>query len=369
MKKLFRFLAPVSFFVAPLVGQTAEGVWQGTLHAGTSLRCELQISKDETGLKGNFYSLDQGGKAISASAVSLQDGMLRFKLLMLDASYEGKVSADGKTADGVWKQGSVSLPLVLEHVNADAAWPLPTIKKIDSMPVTADPSPEVATIKPSQPDKKGQMITIRGDHLVTVNTSLEYLIAFVYGIHPKQIAGGPDWMSKDKFDIEIKPDIPGTPNDVQYKSIMKKLILDRFQLKVHPNKKELSVYSLELNGAAPKFEKSTSDPKGPPALFFRQLGRMVVVNATMQEFIEVMQAVVLDRPVLDNTHLTGTYDFHLNWTPDESQFGGLHVPPAGDEAEFPNLFTAIKEQLGLKLDAKKMLTNTLVVDSVAKPSE
>jgi uncharacterized protein (TIGR03435 family) len=81
-----------------------------------------------------------------------------------------------------------------------------------------------------------------------------------------------------------------------------------------------------------------------------------------------MQRVVLDRPVLDNTGLTGRYDFDLEWTPDESQFGGKG-PPATAESSKPDLFAAIQSQLGLKLEATKGAVATLVIDRVEKPAE
>jgi uncharacterized protein (TIGR03435 family) len=91
----------------------------------------------------------------------------------------------------------------------------------------------------------------------------------------------------------------------------------------------------------------------------------------MKEFTEMMQSAVLDRPVLDQTGLTGRYDFQLNWTPDDSQFGGMgaKVPPPTDAADAPpNLYTAIQEQLGLKLEATKAPAEVMVIDHAEKPS-
>jgi uncharacterized protein (TIGR03435 family) len=92
----------------------------------------------------------------------------------------------------------------------------------------------------------------------------------------------------------------------------------------------------------------------------------------MADLAGLFQGAVLDRPVVDQTRLEGRYDFTLNWTPDETQFAGLGVkvpPPADNAAAPPGLFTAIQEQLGLKLDAAKAPVEVFVIDRVEKPSE
>jgi uncharacterized protein (TIGR03435 family) len=94
----------------------------------------------------------------------------------------------------------------------------------------------------------------------------------------------------------------------------------------------------------------------------------------MADFAGVMQGTALDRPIVDQTGILGRYDFSLNWTPDEFQFarlrnaGPLPSPPANSE-EAPDLFTAIQQQLGLKLEATKALADVIVIDRVQKPSE
>jgi uncharacterized protein (TIGR03435 family) len=94
---------------------------------------------------------------------------------------------------------------------------------------------------------------------------------------------------------------------------------------------------------------------------------MKETNTTMTEFTKALQ-YVLDRPVVDHTGLTGRWDFRVQWTPDESQFGGMVPPPSGNPSAAPGLFTAIQEQVGLKLELVKALAEVLVVDHVEKPS-
>jgi uncharacterized protein (TIGR03435 family) len=178
-------------------------------------------------------------------------------------------------------------------------------------------------------------------------------------------------MSTAKFDIDAKPDVPGSPNREQLKTMVQKLLADRFQLKFHRDKKELSAYVLSVAKGGPKLKTSEGDPKGLPGLFFRGLGVLTVTNATMADFSHLMQSAVLDRPVVDQTGLNGKYDFLLKWTPDQSQFGGMgiKVPPPSDAADAPPpLFTAIQEQIGLKLDAGKAAVEVLALDHIEQPS-
>jgi uncharacterized protein (TIGR03435 family) len=151
-----------------------------------------------------------------------------------------------------------------------------------------------------------------------------------------------------------------------------KLLADRLQLKFHQDKKELSAHMLVVSKNGPKIDKSDGDPSGLPGLFFRQLGVLTVRNATMTDFTQLMQSAMLDRPVVDQTSLEGKRNFLLKWAPDESQFSGMGMkvlPPSAAADAPPPLFTAIQEQIELKLDAAKTPVKVLVLDHVENPSE
>ena len=95
-------------------------------------------------------------------------------------------------------------------------------------------------------------------------------------------------------------------------------------------------------------------------------------NANIADFAGLMQTMVLDRPVIDQTGLNGRFDFTLNWSPDEFQFGGAGARgprPSDNSAERPDLFTAMQEQMGLKLESTKGAAEVLVIDTVTKPTE
>lgn len=241
----------------------------------------------------------------------------------------------------------------------------------EGMAANADPSFEVATIKPSDPSRPGRLFRIRVRHFSTINTPLGALISWAYDLHPQQIVGAPAWVDSQKFDVDGKPDGEGQPSLDQWKIMMQKLMTERFQLKFHHEKKELSIYALVVAKNGPKISKSEGDPNAPPSLLFRGLGVLPARNASMEEFAQVMQMAVLPRPVVDETGLKGKYDFMLQWTPDETQFASLGgVPPnLPEKADAPpDLFTAIQQRLGLKLEATKAMVDVLVIDKVEKPS-
>jgi uncharacterized protein (TIGR03435 family) len=375
MKKLLLWIVALTTLAGgAAMAQDLTGTWQGTLHAGRDLRIVLKISKEDKGaLKATFYSIDQGGQGFSASPITVQGSNIKMSVSAIQGTYEGTLSADSTSIKGTWSQGPNPLPLDLRRATNETAWAIPEVPKpLPPMAADANPAFEVATIKPSKPDQPGKGFRVRGRTFSTINTNLSDLMTFAYGLHAKQIVGGPAWFETEKYDIEAQPDQPGQPNDKQLKSMVKKLLTERFKLTFHQEKRELSVYALTVGKSGSKLTKSEGDPNGLPSMFFRGLGVLPVTNATMGDFANVMQTAVLDRPVVDQTGLTGRFNFTLTWTPDESQFGGMgiKVPPPGDKPDAPpGLFTAIQEQLGLKLDATKAPVDVLVIDHVEKPSD
>jgi uncharacterized protein (TIGR03435 family) len=350
--------------------------WQGTLHAGQDLRTVVKVTKaDGGGYKAVFYSIDQGGQPLPVDKVTLDGSSVTLTLNLISGKFEGKLSADGKTIAGNWTQGPNPLPLTLTRATPETEWSIPTPPPpVPPMAADANPSFDVATIKPSVPGQQGKGFGFRAGHFVTRNTDLNDLIAFAYGLHPKQIIDAPAWFGTDLFDIEAKPDAEGRPSQKQLTVMAQKLLEDRFQLKFHRDKRELSVYVISVAPGGPKMTKSTAAPTDPPAFFFRALGDLTVRNQTMMDFATWMQNGVMDRPVVDQTGLTDRYDLQLKWTPDESQFaafrgvGAVVPPPTDDPNAPPALYTAITEQLGLKMGPGKVPDDVIVIDHAEKPS-
>jgi uncharacterized protein (TIGR03435 family) len=381
----FTALAPIPFATmasSPATAQTPAsataqdltGTWQGTLHAGQDLRTVLKVTKtDAGGYKADFYSIDQGGQPFPVTKISLDASVMKYSIAPFDLKYEGKLSADGKTIEGTSTQGGNALPLNFARATPETEWSIPKPPPpIPPMAANADPSFEVATIKPSKPDDQRKAFIVQGNRFQIINQPLTQMISFAFDVQAKQVIGLPDWAETDRFDMDGKPDGEGAPNGKQWKIMIQKLLADRFKLAFHKDKKELSVYVLSVSKTGQKMTKDDSNPDGLPALFFQGgLGKLNVRNALMTDFTGLMQSAVLDRPVLDQTEITGRWDFQLNWTPDESQFKGMGVtiPPPTDSADAPpNLYTAIQEQIGLKLEATKAPADVMVIDHVEKPS-
>ncbi len=352
--------------------RASQGTWQGTLHAGHDLRTVVKISKaDDGGYKAVFYSIDQGGDGLPVTKTTLEGSTLKMTLPMINGTYEGKLSSDGNTITGTWTQGP-PLPLNLTRATPETEWTIPPPPpRLPPMDANASPGIEVATIKPTKPDEQRFMLMFKGGRFQTTNVSLSKLLAFSYGVQEKQLVGLPPWAETDKYDIDAKPDMDGAPNKKQFQGMVQKLIADRFGLIFHHDKKELSVYVLSVAKTGAKLTKTESQ-EGHPGFGLRGLGAITVHDASMSDFAAMMQETVMDRPVIDQTGLAGRYDFTLNWTPDDSQFGGMAAklpPPADNASPPPNLYTAIQEQIGLKLDATKAPTDVMVIDHVQKPSE
>jgi uncharacterized protein (TIGR03435 family) len=378
MKKLIPWtIALITLWGHALLGQSLVGTWQGTLGVPQVPRGELRTvfklsTTDSDTLKAVMYSIDQGGQPVSATSVSVQGSAVKIAIAGIGGAFEGKLSADGNTIAGTWSQGPMPLTLNLTRATAQTAWAIPE-PPARPKPMAADANPafEVATIKPSRPEAVGKGINVNGHQITTRNTSVSDLITFAYGVHGRQVTGGPSWIDTEKYDLQAEPDVAGAPNDRQVKMMFQKMLADRFQLTFHRDKKELTVYTLNVGKTGPKLNKSDSDPNGLPTLGLRGLGRLFTRNASMADFAALMQTTALDRPVVDQTGLTGKYDFTLDWTPDESQFGGRgrQAAPPVDNAEVPpDLYTAIQQQLGLKLESTRAPVEVIVIERLEKPS-
>jgi uncharacterized protein (TIGR03435 family) len=347
--------------------------WQGTLHVGKDLRVVIKISKaDGGGYKAVFYSIDQSGQGLPISKITLEGTAVKLTT-NVGISYEGKLSADGKSIVGNFIQGS-TFPLTLTRATAETEWAIPEPPPvIPPMAANTDPNFEVATIKPNSSGAPSlQALVIDGRNFQTRNSSLGDLIVFAYNVQVKQIVSGPDWLDKDRYDIAAVPEQEGTPNVEQLRIMVRKLLADRFKLTFHHDKRELSAYVLTVAKSGNKL--TPTERPGPLPGFWPSPGPGGVtlnsVNTSMLDFAGFMQELVLDRPVVDQTGITGRFDFHCTFTPDDSQFGGHSpIPPQTDAANSaPGLYEALQQQLGLKLSAEKTAVDVLVLDHVEKPS-
>ena len=239
---------------------------------------------------------------------------------------------------------------------------------------------DVATIKLAAPEdlRAGRYIRMQSAHRFQAkNYTAKGLIAAAYDLNPKMISGGPGWQETDHY--EVLAVTPGElrPSYDDQMRMLRKLLNDRFSLQFHRGRKEFPVYSITVAKGGPKLEPSTAPPDEPynvtSTIYPAASGgidhaMLPARNITMQQFASVLQRAILDRPVVDNTGLAGRYDFDLEWTPDESQFGGQLSPGAPDSGK-PGLFAALPQQLGLRIEATRSTIATLIIDRLDRPSE
>ena len=159
------------------------------------------------------------------------------------------------------------------------------------------------------------------------------------------------------------------------KVMIQKLLADRFQLKFHIEKKELPVYAMVALKTGAKITVSAEDPNAFPGIGFGQGPGVLSLsgrNTTLDGVANALQSNVLDKPVVNQTGLTGRYDFSLKFTPDPGQivnFGGLAPGNPTDLSAPPDIFAAFQQQLGLKLESTKAIVDVIVIDKIERPSE
>jgi len=256
---------------------------------------------------------------------------------------------------------------------------------------------EAASIKPSNPSNPpGQGINRQpGGRFRTFNSPARLLITFAYQIQGYQLVGGPDWISNERYDIVAKMEgdppavIPGTGADHMMLAT-RTLLADRFKLKVHKETRELDIYALTMakpggkpgpklvparGGCSPEelaARRGAPPPSqgGPPPVVCgiqQGPGRIRFGNYPLELFARSIGGR-LGRAVVDRTGLTGNWEFELEFQPDVQPGQlppGATAPPVDPDA--PSFFTAIQEQLGLKLDATKGPVEVWVIDSIEKP--
>lgn len=258
---------------------------------------------------------------------------------------------------------------------------------------------EVATIKPDKANDNRIMLMGSPDGFTAKNATIQMLVRSAYGVEDNQILGAPSWLNADHYDIDAKMD-SSTADELKKLSedqrqpirqqMMQALLADRLKLAIHHETKELPIYALVVAKNGSKLQEAKEGDtypngmKGADGKSHAGMMRMVRGEVTGQG-LEIKALVrlltqQLSRTVVDKTGLTGKYDFTLKWTPDESQGAmfkgpGGGPPPGGSDnapppdSSGPSLFTAIQEQLGLKLESQKGPVDMIVIDHVERPSE
>ncbi len=259
----------------------------------------------------------------------------------------------------IGRLGRLGMALVLAVV---AGWGAAEGQPAPHMAADARPSFEVATIKLSDPTSKQQRIGSDGNRMQLRGQTLTSMVMFAYGVHKNQILEGPGWRSEDRYDVDGIADAEGEPSLKQMQEMLTKLLVERFGLTFHHERREMVHYALAVEKGGPKMVKSTSDPEAQPDQTGNGDGKQMMMkftNNSMDDFALGM-LYFLDRPVVNETGLPGRFDFVLRWTPDEWK--------VEDGSGAPVLFTALREELGLKLTGAKGPVDVMVIDHVERPS-
>ncbi|HEX2663074.1 MAG TPA: TIGR03435 family protein [Candidatus Acidoferrum sp.] len=254
---------------------------------------------------------------------------------------------------------------------------------------------EVASIKPNRSGTNMIRFMFNPSGLSGTNVTLAMLIRTAYGIEENQISGGPSWLKSEHYDVDAKMDsatadalhkLAEDQRRVATQHMLQALLADRFKLAVHHDSKELSIYALVVAKSGPKLQQAKPGDtypngiKGPDGIGRGGVMRMgrgqLTGQALPMSALARLLTGQLGRTVVDKTGLQGDYDFTLQWTPDESEGASFRGPDTGPQGSAPSadssgpsLFTALQEQLGLKLESQNGPVETYVIDHAEKPSE
>ncbi len=239
------------------------------------------------------------------------------------------------------------------------------------------PNFEVATIKPGKPGRFGEDLDESNNTLTIQNYSLRHLIREAYSLKAdSQIIGGPAWIDMQRFDIVAKMDdaevarmdkMEGDESNREWDRMLQSLLADRFELKVARGERTLPIFALVVTHSGPKLkqtpEKSSSaSTDSSPGIDIHN-GELTARATSMDSFADVLTGMrdMANRVAINRTGLAGDYDFQLDWARDRSD-------GASQDSPYPGLFTALEEQLGLKLKSARAQVDVVVIESATQPS-
>ena len=226
----------------------------------------------------------------------------------------------------------------------------------------ATPHFDVASIRPNtSADRGGTMRPIAGGYSAR-NLSVNNLIQAAYNVKPWEIAGGPAWVTTDRYDLDAKSE--GNPSREEKLQMLGALLADRFQLKVHREMRQTTVYSLTVAKNGPKLQATAPGDRG----YFRPGRGLIEGKDVNMGTLADLLGGSLGQSVIDKTGLTGGFDIRLEWTPTEGERGYDFDDDRPRDSNGPSIFTAIQEQLGLKLEPGKAPMEVLVIDHIERPS-
>lgn len=239
---------------------------------------------------------------------------------------------------------------------------------------------EVASVKLGDPLTNGTSFNFQNGAGIKIDgATLKSLVQFAYELNDYQLVGATGWMNSERYSILAKGTLIDGPagyrdmNDAQRKfagalirTRLKKLLAERFQLTIHNETRELPVYALVLAKGGVKM-KPNMLPDGSPQSMMTNRARFNATRASLDSIAQALGSIT-SRPVHDETGLKGYWDFDMKWTPDAAAAAPDAVERPS-EAAGPTLFTALQEQMGLKLESRKGPVEIVVIDRAERPSE
>jgi uncharacterized protein (TIGR03435 family) len=239
--------------------------------------------------------------------------------------------------------------------------------------VGTPPTFEVASVRPNNSLESRSEFHVTPDGVTITNYRLRFLIPYAYKIAVYQMTGAPQWLDSNKYDILARA--PKDSSEDQIRLMVQQLLIDRFGLKSHRERKEVSGYAVVLSKDGPKFtiEKKPDQPGKDDGRVGagRGMARGHMISSAL--FAQAL-SLYLERPVLDQTGIDGLFNFELRWTPDETepQLGGPALPAGTHSTDLagPSLITALQEQLGVKLVKQRSEIDMFVIDHLQEvPTE
>jgi bla regulator protein blaR1 len=273
---------------------------------------------------------------------------------------------------------AVTAPIIFGLLRAPAV-------RAQSQAASAPQGFEVASIKPGDPSSRNTFVNITpGGGFRASNINLKFLIRVAYHVQDFQVSGGPAWMSSDRYDVDAKSS-DGASVDIHKMSEAQRdefqkrielklqgLLAERFKLTIHRESKDVPIYELVIAKNGPKLIAVAADDGKRQRGMRMRPGQFEGMGATLPILAQTLSDAT-GRKVIDKTGLAGNYDFKLDWTPEPGQ---MAPPPGGEpepvlpppDANGPSIFTAVQEQLGLRLESAKGPVEMIVIDRVQKPS-
>jgi uncharacterized protein (TIGR03435 family) len=229
---------------------------------------------------------------------------------------------------------------------------------------------EAASIKPNNSGKPGSGISLYPNRIKIINSTLNFCVQVAWNVKDFQVSGGGGWMDTERYDIDAVAANPITREESRI--MLRALLAERFGLVVHSETQDRQGYVLVTARNGPKLPPPIDDPS---VMFSRTPSgdrTLQATNVSMARFAEALSAS-LGAIVIDRTGIEGQYDVSFQWTPDPNDRrmtkSGEPAPPPTDAVPGPSIFTALQEKLGLRLEAKKVPVEVIVIEHANRPTE